>query len=235
MEEILLAFEAGAQDEDDVNGLFRAAHTIKGSAGLFGLDEVVASPMSSKACSTACATASIEVPAANCWACCSSAATTSARWSPPPQATSRPIRRRWPAATPCSSACRRSAPPPRPRWRRERRPSRRPRWRSPAEARSAPTLAPFAALRRRRAAHGHGSAGVHPLPDDARRHRALETLCDALPAAETATRRPATSASRSTSGAPPAGRRSRRCSSSCRTIAQIRILPPQPGRRSTSR
>ena len=41
MEEILLAFETGAQDAEAVNGLFRAAHTIKGSAGLFGFDEVV--------------------------------------------------------------------------------------------------------------------------------------------------------------------------------------------------
>jgi two-component system chemotaxis sensor kinase CheA len=41
MEQILLAFESGEQDEDAVNGLFRAAHTIKGSAGLFGFDEVV--------------------------------------------------------------------------------------------------------------------------------------------------------------------------------------------------
>ncbi|MCC7549476.1 MAG: chemotaxis protein CheA [Burkholderiales bacterium] len=41
MEEILLAFEAGIQDGEAVNALFRAAHTIKGSAGLFGFEEVV--------------------------------------------------------------------------------------------------------------------------------------------------------------------------------------------------
>ena len=41
MEEILLAFEAGSQDDEAVNGLFRAAHTIKGSAGLFQYDEIV--------------------------------------------------------------------------------------------------------------------------------------------------------------------------------------------------
>ncbi len=41
MEEILLACEAGTQDAEAVNGLFRAAHTIKGSAGLFGFEEVV--------------------------------------------------------------------------------------------------------------------------------------------------------------------------------------------------
>ena len=41
MEDILLAFESGGAEDDAVHGLFRAAHTIKGSAGLFGLDEIV--------------------------------------------------------------------------------------------------------------------------------------------------------------------------------------------------
>lgn len=41
MEEILLRAESGEQEADDLNALFRAAHTIKGSAGLFGLDAVV--------------------------------------------------------------------------------------------------------------------------------------------------------------------------------------------------
>lgn len=41
MEDILLAGEAGALDAEAVNALFRAAHTIKGSAGLFGFDAVV--------------------------------------------------------------------------------------------------------------------------------------------------------------------------------------------------
>lgn len=41
MEAILLRAEAGTSDEDDLPALFRCAHTIKGSAGLFGLDEVV--------------------------------------------------------------------------------------------------------------------------------------------------------------------------------------------------
>lgn len=41
MEEILLRAESGEQGADDLNALFRAAHTIKGSAGLFGLDAVV--------------------------------------------------------------------------------------------------------------------------------------------------------------------------------------------------
>jgi hypothetical protein len=35
------ALRDGPQDAEAVNGLFRAAHTIKGSAGLFGFDEVV--------------------------------------------------------------------------------------------------------------------------------------------------------------------------------------------------
>ncbi len=40
MEQGLLQLEAGA-DEEELHALFRAAHTIKGSAGLFGLDTVV--------------------------------------------------------------------------------------------------------------------------------------------------------------------------------------------------
>jgi two-component system chemotaxis sensor kinase CheA len=42
MEAILLRLETEPQDEETVNAMFRAAHTIKGSAGLFGLDEIVA-------------------------------------------------------------------------------------------------------------------------------------------------------------------------------------------------
>lgn len=41
MEELLLAFSQGRTDPESVNALFRAAHTIKGSAGLFGLDGIV--------------------------------------------------------------------------------------------------------------------------------------------------------------------------------------------------
>ncbi|MEI7611615.1 MAG: chemotaxis protein CheA [Betaproteobacteria bacterium] len=41
MEAILLRAEEGTSLEDDLNALFRCAHTIKGSGGLFGLDEVV--------------------------------------------------------------------------------------------------------------------------------------------------------------------------------------------------
>ncbi|HRE15813.1 MAG TPA: chemotaxis protein CheA [Rhodocyclaceae bacterium] len=41
MESILLAAEDGQCEAEDLNALFRCAHTIKGSAGLFGLDEVV--------------------------------------------------------------------------------------------------------------------------------------------------------------------------------------------------
>jgi two-component system chemotaxis sensor kinase CheA len=41
MEEILLRAEGAALDADDMNALFRCAHTIKGSAGMFGLDPVV--------------------------------------------------------------------------------------------------------------------------------------------------------------------------------------------------
>lgn len=41
MEEILLRAEDEACSDEDLNALFRCAHTIKGSGGLFGLDEVV--------------------------------------------------------------------------------------------------------------------------------------------------------------------------------------------------
>ena len=41
MEESLLDIERGMADDDAINAIFRAAHTIKGSAGLFGLDFVV--------------------------------------------------------------------------------------------------------------------------------------------------------------------------------------------------
>jgi len=41
MEEILLRAEAGEVAADDLHALFRCAHTIKGSAGLFGLDAIV--------------------------------------------------------------------------------------------------------------------------------------------------------------------------------------------------
>lgn len=42
MEEALLRIEQAPQDVDTINAIFRAAHTIKGSAGLFGLDGIVA-------------------------------------------------------------------------------------------------------------------------------------------------------------------------------------------------
>jgi two-component system chemotaxis sensor kinase CheA len=42
MEEALLRIEQMPDDVDTINAIFRAAHTIKGSAGLFGLDDIVA-------------------------------------------------------------------------------------------------------------------------------------------------------------------------------------------------
>ncbi len=42
MEEALLGLEGNPDDADCVNSIFRAMHTIKGSAGLFGFDDVVA-------------------------------------------------------------------------------------------------------------------------------------------------------------------------------------------------
>ena len=41
MEDSLLRLESDPQDADTIGAIFRAAHTIKGSAGLFGLDPVV--------------------------------------------------------------------------------------------------------------------------------------------------------------------------------------------------
>ena len=41
MEQALLALEASPNDDDLINRIFRAAHTIKGSAGLFGFDEII--------------------------------------------------------------------------------------------------------------------------------------------------------------------------------------------------
>src|SRR5690242_20075916 len=42
MEAALLRIEQAPGDADTINAIFRAAHTIKGSAGLFGFDHVVA-------------------------------------------------------------------------------------------------------------------------------------------------------------------------------------------------
>jgi len=42
MEEALLGLEVASVDADCINSIFRAMHTIKGSSGLFGFDDVVA-------------------------------------------------------------------------------------------------------------------------------------------------------------------------------------------------
>ncbi|NTV75152.1 MAG: chemotaxis protein CheA, partial [Holophaga sp.] len=41
MEEALLGVEDQADASESINAIFRAVHTIKGSAGLFGLDPIV--------------------------------------------------------------------------------------------------------------------------------------------------------------------------------------------------
>ena len=41
MEECLLQLENDPSDSDNIGAVFRAAHTIKGSAGLFGLTAIV--------------------------------------------------------------------------------------------------------------------------------------------------------------------------------------------------
>lgn len=42
MEEALLRIEQQPPDSETINAIFRAAHTIKGSAGIFGLNDIVA-------------------------------------------------------------------------------------------------------------------------------------------------------------------------------------------------
>ena len=42
MEGALLVLEQQPDDGESINAVFRAAHTIKGSAGIFGLDGIVA-------------------------------------------------------------------------------------------------------------------------------------------------------------------------------------------------
>ncbi|MCK6435109.1 MAG: Hpt domain-containing protein, partial [Aquabacterium sp.] len=42
MEQALLQIEREPDDPETINAIFRAAHTIKGSAGIFGLDDIVA-------------------------------------------------------------------------------------------------------------------------------------------------------------------------------------------------
>ena len=42
LEQLLLELEASPDDRELLDALFRCAHTIKGSAGLFGLDDIVA-------------------------------------------------------------------------------------------------------------------------------------------------------------------------------------------------
>jgi len=42
MEEALLALEETPNDSERINSIFRAMHTIKGSSGLFGFDDIVA-------------------------------------------------------------------------------------------------------------------------------------------------------------------------------------------------
>ena len=42
LEDLLLQAEEGELDAESINAMFRSAHTIKGSAGLFGFDPIVA-------------------------------------------------------------------------------------------------------------------------------------------------------------------------------------------------
>ena len=40
MEKLLLAIDISSPDEEDLNAIFRAAHSIKGGAGTFGLTDL---------------------------------------------------------------------------------------------------------------------------------------------------------------------------------------------------
>jgi chemotaxis protein histidine kinase CheA len=76
MESALMSLEREPGDVEAIHAVFRAAHTIKGSAGLFGLDEIVGFTHHVETCWTACARAAW--PCTATWsACCCSAATTS--------------------------------------------------------------------------------------------------------------------------------------------------------------
>ncbi|MBE7421481.1 MAG: Hpt domain-containing protein [Zoogloeaceae bacterium] len=174
MEDILLAGEAGALDAEAVNALFRAAHTIKGSAGLFGFEAVVGFTHVVESVLDRLRGGAFAADGELTSLLLASGDHTGALVGAAAQAARRtrrcaPAARRWPPGS--KPICRR---PPGPRWRRFHRPSRRPPWRLPAEGprRRRRELAPVAALRRRGAAHGHGSPGLHPLPHHPRRHRA---------------------------------------------------------------
>src|ERR1700761_8224703 len=41
METVILLVEADAEDDDAINRLFRAVHTLKGLGGMFGLTEII--------------------------------------------------------------------------------------------------------------------------------------------------------------------------------------------------
>ena len=91
--EDLLEVLAGAPgDREALNALFRCAHTIKGSAGLFGLDRVVGSPTTSSRCWTSCAPA-VANSKQTCPACCCAPSTTRACCSRKAAASATPARR----------------------------------------------------------------------------------------------------------------------------------------------
>ncbi len=54
----LTEIREGGGSDDTINAVFRSVHSVKGGAGIFGFDDLVASPTSSRRCSTPCAAAS---------------------------------------------------------------------------------------------------------------------------------------------------------------------------------
>lgn len=59
IENLLLELEQQPDDRELLDSLFRCAHTVKGSTGIFGLHAVVGSRTMSRPCWTACAKAGL--------------------------------------------------------------------------------------------------------------------------------------------------------------------------------
>ena len=97
METDLLACTSATPSADDVNRIFRAAHTLKGSSGLFGFDAIVAFVHEMEAC----------LDRVRCWIprsprCCSNVRIMSRNcWPWQPTATPRRITNCWPVPPRC--------------------------------------------------------------------------------------------------------------------------------------
>jgi two-component system chemotaxis sensor kinase CheA len=120
MEAALLQIEMEGPSRESINAIFRAAHTIKGSAGLFAFDSIVQFTHQVEHCAGPGARRTPAAERAPDVACCCSVAITSANWSMPSNAARKP-RNPMPSAVPPAGragdggadcrAQRRSAPP----------------------------------------------------------------------------------------------------------------------------